>query len=101
MSEAMSPSEGVAVELPAVLDIKAATPLAEQLSSLRGEAVALDASKVEQVGGLCLQVLLSAVATWKADGQPLELAAPSDAFEDGLKLLGLSVEQLLEKEVLQ
>ena len=93
-------AEVAAVSLPAHLDLPAAAPLHEQLLGLRGAAVAIDASKVETLGGQCLQVLLSAVVTWKADMQPLSFVSPSRGFENGLQLLGLNVERLSEQEMI-
>jgi len=87
------------VDLPAHLDLTAAAPLHEQLLGLRGEAVGIDASKVESLGGQCLQVLLSAVVTWKADAVPLQINNASAGFEGGLRLLGLSLDSLLDKEI--
>ena len=87
------------VELPAHLDLTAAAPLHERLLALRGEAVGIDASKVESLGGQCLQVLLSAVVTWKADMVELSFVKASAGFENGLRLLGLSVDSLSEQEI--
>ncbi|SKA37112.1 hypothetical protein SAMN05428963_12164, partial [Consotaella salsifontis] len=47
------------------------------------------------------QVLLSAVATWKADGIALSFGEPSPAFEEDLGHLGLSVATLMDKGQLQ
>ncbi|KAK0339410.1 hypothetical protein LTR94_034620, partial [Friedmanniomyces endolithicus] len=69
-----------AVVLTSVLDMKAAGPLKATLMGLRGQPAVLDASNVERLGGLCLQVLLSAFKTWQADGLPLNLITPSQAF---------------------
>lgn len=96
---ANAPKGAATVDLPPHLDLTAATPLAEQLLALRGEAVVIDASAVERVGAQCLQVLLSAVVTWKADMNPLEITKPSEGFEEGLRLLGLSLEGLVDKEI--
>ncbi|GAA0640873.1 STAS domain-containing protein [Brevundimonas lenta] len=68
--------------LASVLDIRAAEPLQTSLMALRGQAVTLDASQVERLGGLCLQVLVSAQRTWAADGQSLTLAPDSAAFSE-------------------
>ncbi|BDA82706.1 chemotaxis protein CheX [Aureimonas sp. SA4125] len=92
-------TDALVIDLPAHLDLTAAAPLAERFLAARGEAIAIDASKVERLGGQCLQVLLSAVVTWKADLTPLSIIQPSDGFESGLKLLGLSVDSLIEKEI--
>lgn len=85
--------------LPAILDLKAAAPLAERLLAARGSTLTLDASAVERMGGQCLQVLLSAVSTWKADGASLSIAEPSAGFTAGLSLLGLTEDELMTKEL--
>lgn len=77
------------VALPAVLDITAAGPLASEFLRVRGKDVSVDASKVERVGAQCIQVLLSAVATWTLDGMEFDLAHPSSAFVEGLEIAGL------------
>jgi chemotaxis protein CheX len=81
-------TEPAVIALPAVLDLKAARPLAGELLARRGGALSLDASRVERLGALCLQVLLSARLTWDADGKPLTLKDPSPAFEEQFGLFG-------------
>jgi chemotaxis protein CheX len=81
--------------LPRILDLKAATPLVESLFSLRGGELVLDASQNERLGGQCLQVLISAVTTWQADGFSLEFGKPSESFIEGLAALGVKLEDLL------
>ena len=79
--------------LPDELDIKAAGPLAAELIAARGKDLTLDASQVERVGGQCLQVLLSAAATWGADGAELTIEEPSAAFADAIRIAGLDLTQ--------
>jgi chemotaxis protein CheX len=76
------------VRLPDVLDLKAAAPLREELLAARGSAIQLDASHVQRVGGLCLQVLLSARQTWAEDKLALRVVEPSAEFNDGIALFG-------------
>jgi chemotaxis protein CheX len=76
------------LQLPAVMDMNAAAPLAAELVALRGQPVALDASAVERVGGLCLQVLLSARVTWAADGAAFTLERLSGPLQEALALAG-------------
>ena len=78
------------VELPEVLDLKAATPLTVEFLTLRGRPVHVDASNVQRLGGQCLQVLLSAAMTWKADKIPFALVNVSGDFNEGLARLGVS-----------
>lgn len=77
--------------LPTELDIKAAGPLAAELIAARGKDLALNASQIERVGGQCLQVLLSAAATWSADGAELTIEEPSPAFADAIQTAGLDI----------
>lgn len=77
------------ISLPPVLDLPAAAPLARELLSARGTEIAIDASRVERFGALCLQVLLSAQKTWAEDGRRLAVVSPSLAFSQGLMRFGL------------
>ena len=83
MSPRSSPAD---LQLPAILDLGAAAPLAEELVRLRGQPLTLDASQVERLGGLCLQVLLSARTMWAEDSLRLSIARRSAAFDDALAL---------------
>lgn len=76
------------VTLGDALDMIAAGPLVRELLSHRGRPLAVDASGVRRLGGQCLQVLLSAQATWSADGQPFEIVEPSPEFAESLVLMG-------------
>jgi chemotaxis protein CheX len=80
------------------LDLTAATPLARELLPLRGRDVVIDASKVERVGVQCVQVLLSAAATWHADMMGIDLDHASPAFQQGLKTLGLTLSAISNEE---
>lgn len=87
------------VELPALLDLKSAAPLAAELLALRGRPVQIDGTRVERLGGQCLQVLLSAVKTWKREGLSFELVTLSGDFTEGLARLGISAADFtLEEE---
>ena len=55
------------LRLPEILDLTCAAPLAESFRALRGVELAVDAAGVQRVGAQCAQVIMSAVATWKAD----------------------------------
>lgn len=83
------------MQLPEVLDLTAAAPLAQSFLSHRGKALSIDASRVRRVGAQCLQVLLAAASTWKADGARLSLTKPSEEFLEGGRLLGIHLDQEL------
>ncbi len=81
------------LQLPEVMDLTAAAPLAQSLLTRRGSDLSIDASRVRRVGAQCLQVLLAASATWKADGVNLALEKPTEEFLAGTRLLGISFDQ--------
>jgi chemotaxis protein CheX len=82
-------SSGAAiVGLPAILDLKAAAKLRDEFCAAKGGPLDVDASKVQRLGGLCLQVLLSAQRTWAVDGKPFRVVDPSPDFLEGVKAFG-------------
>ncbi len=76
------------VSLVPILDLQAAEPLRAELMSLRGRAVDIDASQVTRLGGLCLQVLMSARKIWSEDRVALTVNQPSLAFSEQLTAFG-------------
>lgn len=76
------------MRLPQILDIGAAAPLWSELSRVRGKSLEVDASQVERVGGVCLQVLLAAQAAWLADGVTFCVVNPSAGFVEATRLMG-------------
>lgn len=82
------PATPAMVTLTSILDLKAARPLAEELTALRGRDLMIDAASVERLGAQCLQVLLAASATWADDGARFAVTGPSAAFLETLALLG-------------
>ena len=81
-------ADPVTVSLSPVLDLQAAEPLRAELMSLRGRPLDLDASQVTRMGGLCLQVLMSARKLWVEDGLSLAIDQPSPAFSEQLAAFG-------------
>lgn len=82
------------LDLPPVLDLVAAPALLDGFLQRRGQNLAVDAGRVQRLGGQCLQVLLAARAAWEADGHGLLLQNPSEEFAASLELMGLSPEEL-------
>ena len=74
--------------LPAVLDIQAADTLRAQFLAARGQDVVVDASNVDRLGALCLQVLLSAQQTWAGEAQTITIDQASDAFVSQWTMFG-------------
>jgi chemotaxis protein CheX len=77
-----------AVRLAETLDLNAAEPLRQALAEQRGRPVVLDGAQVTRLGGLCLQVLISAQKTWAEDGQEFRLEQCSPELAEQLRLLG-------------
>lgn len=83
------------------LDLSAATPLAAELQARHGQSLEIDASGVQHLGGLCLQVLLAAAASWRAAGQSLVIAPRSPAFDEALATFGLEAAALESRGMLE
>ena len=77
------------LRLPEVLDARAAPGLMQMLCDRRGRDLALDGSLVRRLGGQCLQILLSAESTWRADRRALVIVTPSADLITGLAVLGV------------
>jgi len=95
MKEFFVSSAGQVIQLPENLDMPLAAQLAEAFSKHVGGPLAVDASRVARLGASCLQVLLAAARTWKAEGDALTLVNPSPRFLEDLTLLGLEPGTLL------
>jgi chemotaxis protein CheX len=89
------------LKLPKVLDLNAAGRLHEQVLAHRGADIDVDASEVVRVGAQCIQVLLSAVMSWRAENLRFKVESASNSFVNTLDLLGISDEALLPKEMLK
>lgn len=83
-----APSAGAVVGLPPILDLKAASQLRDEFCAAKGGPLDVDASKVQRLGGLCLQVLLSAQRSWAVDGKPFRVVDPSPDFLEGIRCFG-------------
>jgi chemotaxis protein CheX len=89
---------GAVLPLPAILDLKAATPLAAAFLARRGAGITIDAGEVQRLGGQCLQVLLSAAASWRDDQNAMRFVAPSAEFLAALDHFGIAPETLFHQE---
>jgi len=76
--------------LPPILDIQAAESLRLQLLAVRGQEVVLDASNVERLGALCLQVLVSAQQSWAREGLTVAIDQASESFANQWNMFGAS-----------
>ena len=85
-------------QLPSVLDLNAASVLRDQFIGRRGSALQVDASRVERLGGLCLQVLIAAQAAWAEDRHELTYDQVSSELQAGLDVFGLAPRALNYRE---
>ena len=85
-SEAGLEPAAVKLLLEPVLDLGAAERLHARLMEVRGQPLDIDASQVERLGGLCLQVLISARDTWREDGQRAVIGQASPSFDEAWDL---------------
>jgi chemotaxis protein CheX len=74
------------------LDSVAAAALRGELAEAEGGPVALDASGVAFLGGLCLELLMCARQVWSAAGHAFTVETPSEAFSENLTRFGLTPE---------
>lgn len=81
-----------------VLDLNAAGSLHSKLMALRGSNLAIDATGVERVGTLCIQVLMSAAKTWEEEKKSLTFSGMSDALMKTMQLSGVNYDHMLAKE---
>jgi chemotaxis protein CheX len=89
---------GPFLQLPAILDLKAAGKLAAAFLARRGMDVTVGAGEVQRLGGQCLQVLLSAQASWREDQHSMRFEAPSADLRSALELFGIAPDPLFQQE---
>jgi anti-anti-sigma regulatory factor len=65
-----------------------------KLKEHRGDTMVLNASKVEQIGVLAFQILISAAKDWSFRSQEFEVVDPSAAFCESAKTLGIALPSL-------
>lgn len=75
------------LRLPAILDLGAAKTLWSDLVAARGRPLCVDASEVERIGGLCLQLLIAAEAQWSEDGQTFVIENLSAGYADNMAMM--------------
>ena len=81
-----------------MLDLKAAAQLQQQFIERQGSPLVVDASQVERIGGLCLQVLLAAQAAWAAERHSFLFTDGSDELQANLATFGVPVPALSFQE---
>ena len=87
------------LSLAPVLDLNEANALHGKLMALRGSNIVIDASAVERIGALCVQVLMAGTKSWEEDKHSFTFAKVSDAFTKTTQLIGVNVDHLMAKEI--
>lgn len=85
-------TSGDRISLPAISDLFHAIALKAEIEQAltQDNSVTVDASAVQRISTLCLQVLLSAAnGKGRKDGPPLTIMAPSAQFLETVSVLGL------------
>ncbi len=77
-----------ALELAPRLDLRALAALQSDILAHRGADLVLDATKVEHLGALALQLIRSAARSWAEDGHVLSFDNASTELADQLALFG-------------
>lgn len=83
--------DGAELELPSVLDMRAAEPLKTKLLEALAlqQPLAIKADAVDRMSTPCIQVLIAAATAMQGTEMPFKLTGPSDAFIDAFNELGL------------
>ena len=85
------------IKLPPRLDLAAAQKLLGDVSEADlSQTVELDASDVDHLGTLCVQVLIAAARAAKEAGGKLSISNLSERVESQLETMGLSGDALME-----
>jgi chemotaxis protein CheX len=85
---------GATFELPDMLDPTKAQTLLAAFKERRGKSIEVDAQAVALASTVCMQVLLSAAASWARDGKRFMISNPSAPFRDAVAILGIDPVQL-------
>lgn len=83
-----------ALPLPETFDRKAVSAFARTLLDHRGADAVLDASEVQRMGTLAVEMLISARKQWQMDGKTLSIRDASDPFLSAIEAVGASVDHI-------
>ncbi len=78
------------------LETAAAAELRKSLVEAQDHDIVVDASAVEMIGALCVEILMSVAAVWSKHGRSVTIEDASPQMIDDLGILGLTTETLLE-----
>jgi len=76
------------IDLPERMDSSVAKDLYSQINSCKGKDVALNGESVRDIGGLCLQVLISAKEEWVREQNAFQIHDASEELQSFLTSVG-------------
>ena len=82
------PAESFTVDLPERLDSNSAQDIYVQIDAHKDKNIELNGAQVSKIGGLCLQVLITAKDEWARNSLNLQIQSPSDALSEFLSKIG-------------
>lgn len=85
------------IELPQRLDHAACGKLADRFAKRRGQDILINAGGVTFLSAMAAEILLRARAEWQSDGTGFAFQSPSQGFLEGLSLLGIPTNSLIEE----
>jgi chemotaxis protein CheX len=77
------------LKLPQTLDVAAVRAVQKDLLGRRGMTMTIDASKLERIGALGVELLIAAHRQWQKDENVLHITGLSDTVKDAFTDLGL------------
>lgn len=91
--------EAQVIDLPARLDFAACEALVATFEKARGTPLRVQARDVEFLGALSAEILLRARADWQASETAFNVVEPSGDFLQGLALLGIPRNALIQEDI--
>jgi chemotaxis protein CheX len=82
------------LKLPQTLDVAAVRAVQQDLLGRRGTDTTVDATDVERIGALGIELLIAAERQWRKDDRVLKLVGISDTVTDAFNDLGLDAATL-------
>ena len=90
----MGEETGAQFQLTEICNGEHAAAMAADILAFQGSDLTIDASKVKNIDTPCIEVLIAAEKLWATDDVTLQYLEPSEAFLQGLQILGIELTQL-------
>lgn len=90
----MGRKTGARLRLSEICSGEHAPALVSEILTHQGNDLVIDASKVKTIDTQCIEVLIAAARLWSGDDMALQYQKPSEAFVQGLAMLGIEQDEL-------